>query len=889
MFSQQQQQQHSPSEGGDGGDASSSVMSLDDTTNASDGIGTAHTGPHNPPRGDAAGGDLGGRGGSRAVPPPPPPPPPDASPLPPSLSDRLAVMGGATDGLLPAEGLHVGAADGPWDVEQARTALRDATVQLGRRGLKLASKWAAEQMVGLVPPLAGAGTGTGTGTGTAAAASAGGNNFATSGQESEATNDLELLAKSLLECGELRAAASALSSLPISSNDPSSAAGPANAINGGASSTAAKAARAAVAIGGGRIGGGGGTGDSSGDLVMGPPLPGLSALGTYLRAYSLYMAGEKRREEEMVELRDPLDRGTSRNAVLPQLASELYIPYVEGALDAFGLYIYGVVLKALRSSSSPAGLTTRSPTSVMRHDDGGGRGSDAFPPGGHPSAHTVLIESVLLYPYNWSAWLDLSGLCIDDPAIHPDVEDRLRPISGHWMYHFFCVHVFLENQANENAVSVIERLVNGNSARDPFVAGGAAAAGGASGDAEIQQQHPDGMFGRSPYLQSQLAVAQYNLRDFDEAEAHFVALSERYPDRLDQMDVYSNILYVKEDRVTLSALAHRAVRVDKYRPETCCIVGNYYSLRGRHERAVTYFQRALKLDPAYLSAWTLMGHEYVEMKNTPAAVEAYRRAVDINPRDYRAWYGLEQTYEILDMLLYALFYFRRAATLRPYDARMWCAMGGCYLGLGRRADAIRSYERAVSNHDSEGIATRKLAELYKEDDDVEGAARCYLRHLELRFQAQGGGSGGIGGGDGQEGSAAGVDGGDSMPSIDTVINLVEVNAAEAEALLYLAYYHRDNGEFETAAACCSRLLEYPGQEKEEGKALLREIRSRMDKRKAAAAASSGGGMTLRSRSRSRSRSTSSSARKRNPRRGGGMDDSMDDEGGPDSSFDFASP
>ena len=32
-------------------------------------------------------------------------------------------------------------------------------------------------------------------------------------------------------------------------------------------------------------------------------------------------------------------------------------------------------------------------------------------------------------------------------------------------------------------------------------------------------------------------------------------------------------------------------------------------------QAVQYFQRALRLDRAYLSAWTLMGHEFVELKN----------------------------------------------------------------------------------------------------------------------------------------------------------------------------------------------------------------------------------------------------------------------------------
>ena len=55
--------------------------------------------------------------------------------------------------------------------------------------------------------------------------------------------------------------------------------------------------------------------------------------------------------------------------------------------------------------------------------------------------------------------------------------------------------------------------------------------------------------------------------------------------------------------------------------------GNYYSLRQQHEKAVLYFQRALKLNPQYLSAWTLMGHEFMELKNTTAAIQAYRQAI----------------------------------------------------------------------------------------------------------------------------------------------------------------------------------------------------------------------------------------------------------------------
>ena len=55
-------------------------------------------------------------------------------------------------------------------------------------------------------------------------------------------------------------------------------------------------------------------------------------------------------------------------------------------------------------------------------------------------------------------------------------------------------------------------------------------------------------------------------------------------------------------------------------------LGNYYSVKGQHEKAAQYFGRALKLNPHFSAAWTLMGHEYLELKNTHAAISCYRSA-----------------------------------------------------------------------------------------------------------------------------------------------------------------------------------------------------------------------------------------------------------------------
>lgn len=268
-----------------------------------------------------------------------------------------------------------------------------------------------------------------------------------------------------------------------------------------------------------------------------------------------------------------------------------------------------------------------------------------------PQVVELLCAALRKEPLLWAAWLELAASC-------PDRDEVARlALPEHWTGHFFYAHVCLELQQNSEAVTLYERL--------------------------------SVTFPRSTHVRAQLATAHYQLRNFDESQGGFEALLRADPYRLEGVDIYSNILYVKESKRALSCLAHNALALDRYRPETCCIVGNYYSLRAEHEKAVLYFQRALRLDRGYLSAWTLMGHEYVELKNTGAAIHAYRQAVEISARDYRAWYALGQTYEILQMPLYALYYYGKATALRPYDARMWSALAGCYRLLNRKAEVRR--------------------------------------------------------------------------------------------------------------------------------------------------------------------------------------------------------
>ena len=288
---------------------------------------------------------------------------------------------------------------------------------------------------------------------------------------------------------------------------------------------------------------------------------------------------------------------------------------------------------------------------------------------------------------------------------------------------------------------------------------------------------------------------------------------------------------------TLAYLAQITTRIDKFRPETCCVIGNYYSLKSEHEKAVMYFRRALTLDRQYLTAWTLMGHEYTEMKNTHAAIESYRRAVDVNRKDYRAWYGLGQTYELLEMYAYALWYYQRAAALRSHDPKMWHAVGSCFGRVGRLANAIKAYKRALavgSYYEGGGSpggpfgselggqaphgvmdpeTLYQIATLYERMGEKEEAAA----YMELTLAQE----------EGPDASSAALETEGEDPAANQGVG---VTATTSKARMWLARWEFSRGEYVRAMRLATELCE-DGVEVEDAKALVRDIRGRIERDK----------------------------------------------------------
>lgn len=273
-------------------------------------------------------------------------------------------------------------------------------------------------------------------------------------------------------------------------------------------------------------------------------------------------------------------------------------------------------------------------------------------------ARTSLISAIRMEPLNWPAWDLLASLIIDKHHL------KSLEIPTHWIRWFFFGSVYMRLQIFEEAYDLYQNVMSK-------------------------------IFHDSAYVISQLAVAQNELRDIDAAVDNFKRVRTIDPYRLDDMDVYSNALYVSQRRYELASLAHSSNEIEPFRYETCFCLANYYSLRAQHDKAAIYFNRALKLDPTNVSAWILMGHEFMEMKKTEDAIKAYRSAINLDRTDARAWYGLGQLYEILKLPNISLDNYLEAHKLKPHDSRITIALADTYEKLEWYDIAMTYYQRAA--------------------------------------------------------------------------------------------------------------------------------------------------------------------------------------------------
>lgn len=213
----------------------------------------------------------------------------------------------------------------------------------------------------------------------------------------------------------------------------------------------------------------------------------------------------------------------------------------------------------------------------------------------------------------------------------------------------------------------------------------------------------------TPYILAQIGKAYYEQASYADAEKFFVRVRQLAPSRLEDMEIYSTVLWHLKSDIELAYLAHELIEIDRLSPQAWCAVGNSFSLQREHEQALRCFKRATQLDGTFAYGFTLQGHEYIANEEFEKALDAYRCAIGADGRHYNAWYGLGKVYEKMGKWSTAEQHYRTAAKINPTNAVLICCIGMVLEKLKDLDTALQMYTRACTLSPGSALSRFKKA------------------------------------------------------------------------------------------------------------------------------------------------------------------------------------
>jgi tetratricopeptide (TPR) repeat protein len=188
-------------------------------------------------------------------------------------------------------------------------------------------------------------------------------------------------------------------------------------------------------------------------------------------------------------------------------------------------------------------------------------------------------------------------------------------------------------------------------------------------------------------------------------ESSVSSLLKQARERPDDPNVHRELgyFYFKEQKLDKAAEEFRiALDIDPGCPITWFNLGSAYLDRGRYDEAIAAFEKALAVRSADLIS------PLVEPSMKLAQV---KKKIGDNPGDfenYRRYMEAAALYFQMKEYARALEELKSASAMRPGLAEPHLFMGDCYVKLGRKDDAMKSYQKALELNPAEDRARKGI-------------------------------------------------------------------------------------------------------------------------------------------------------------------------------------
>jgi tetratricopeptide (TPR) repeat protein len=202
--------------------------------------------------------------------------------------------------------------------------------------------------------------------------------------------------------------------------------------------------------------------------------------------------------------------------------------------------------------------------------------------------------------------------------------------------------------------------------------------------------------------------------DLVRAEGLLEEAVARCPGDIDARKHYADVLWRRGLKMEAVGQIAQALKLSPSDPALCVTGGGMYLDLGLFDEADRLAREAVRLAPRSAEAWRLSGRVALARGQSEPALADFHRALALAPEHRETLLDTAEAYRRLDRPQRALATLAvLGETYGPTEtpAEVLVLEGLAQEALGRPADAVDSYRRAVANADAPAEAARRLAAL----------------------------------------------------------------------------------------------------------------------------------------------------------------------------------
>lgn len=150
-----------------------------------------------------------------------------------------------------------------------------------------------------------------------------------------------------------------------------------------------------------------------------------------------------------------------------------------------------------------------------------------------------------------------------------------------------------------------------------------------------------------------------------------------------------------------------------------------------YAQAISYYEKAIKAEPAYAKAYSGMGQALTQMGRWEEAKKYYEKAIEVNPNDSLTYNNIGMFYDRQERPELAKKYFLKAIEIKPNNSQAHNNLGMVYGKQGQMEKAREEFEVSIKLNPKSVRALTNLGLVLYRSGDKERARQLWKQALDI--------------------------------------------------------------------------------------------------------------------------------------------------------------